>query len=852
MFRKFTAIDLEPELGGRTLALSHAGFDVTAVTAADGLRTAKFYRTAFPQVPLLETDETDYLPPADLLAGRMAPAVSLAGKRAVYAEKLPLLFSALHRIMPKAFLIQTSAAFLQKMPAELFEHKIRGSYSISYRVCDGIDFSGFPVKSVQAYIVGLRWDVAQKTFQFPHPEQMKTVRLPFLERADQVDPWYRQLPARFTPIGNALEHPYFYADYTGKVRGTDLLYLGRPQDCYLRDELGIRRLTHAELALLKGYPESWHSAFSGWSSRRQMYQLLQSAPDLYILRPIVQELYRTLDDAESQTVLVEMEPPPPLPIIASAEVTVEAELTVRKPVPKAKAKRAKDQRAKDKAEGSLLQPRIRITNLRIDRLKGLKDVDIPIQRGLTAIMGVNGAGKSTVLHALACMFSPPVEAGKDSGKGENYKFPFFFTPNPDASWQGSRCRLTYFDENTQSETTRTYEKIHDRWMPHYDSRPKRHVFYLGISSGLPEIEREHQTSYIDYATEEFSDKLSGRIISAASEIMQKDYQSLTSHRTHRKELIGVHTASGITYSSLSMGAGEQRLVKILTTVFHAEPYSLILIDEIDLLLHCNARKRLIRKLSELAERKNLQIVFTTHSQEIGELAAYTGIRYLYHTREKTLVYDHITPDIVYDLSRELDKPLMIYVEDDVAQAAVSCAVRSLGLSRCVEVRNIGSIENAFTLAAGLVLDDAPLDQRLIVLDGDRYRTEEERLRQIERRLSGTEAGHEDRVRRAASVIRQFTLPENTPPEKFLHSLLSTLDGAHELSICAREIRVPTDSHGWLDEIVRRMGQDRYITLHEIMERASDHTGWGPYVEEIRSWLLERASALNLKPIEPCG
>ena len=126
-----------------------------------------------------------------------------------------------------------------------------------------------------------------------------------------------------------------------------------------------------------------------------MYRLLQSASDLYILRPIVQELYRTLDDAESQTVLVEMEPPPPLPIIASAEVTVEAELTVRKPVPKLKAKRAKDQRAKDKAEGSLLQPRIRITNLRIDRLKGLKDVDIPIQRGLTAIMGVNGAGKST-------------------------------------------------------------------------------------------------------------------------------------------------------------------------------------------------------------------------------------------------------------------------------------------------------------------------------------------------------------------------------------------------------------------------------------------------------------------------
>lgn len=93
---------------------------------------------------------------------------------------------------------------------------------------------------------------------------------------------------------------------------------------------------------------------------------------------------------------------------------------------------------------------------------------------------------------------------------------------------------------------------------------------------------------------------------------------------------------------------------------------------------------------------------------------------------------------------------------------------------------------------------------------------------------------------------------DTPPEKFLHSLLVKLDSAHELSACAREVLAPADSHGWLDEIVDRMGQDRGITLHEIMERASDHTGWGPYVEEVRSWLLERASALNLKPMGPCG
>ena len=84
------------------------------------------------------------------------------------------------------------------MPAELFEHTIRGSYSISYRVCDGIDFSGFPVKSVQAYVVGLRWDFAQKMFQFPRPEQVKMARLPFLERADQSDTAPAQSDAGYT------------------------------------------------------------------------------------------------------------------------------------------------------------------------------------------------------------------------------------------------------------------------------------------------------------------------------------------------------------------------------------------------------------------------------------------------------------------------------------------------------------------------------------------------------------------------------------------------------------------------------------------------------------------------------
>lgn len=65
---------------------------------------------------------------------------------------------------------------------------------------------------------------------------------------------------------------------------------------------------------------------------------------------------------------------------------------------------------------------IYIDSINIEKLKGLKNISIEIERnGLTAIMGVNGIGKSTILHALACVFKPKFS------DGENYKFPVFFS-----------------------------------------------------------------------------------------------------------------------------------------------------------------------------------------------------------------------------------------------------------------------------------------------------------------------------------------------------------------------------------------------------------------------------------------
>lgn len=84
-------------------------------------------------------------------------------------------------------------------------------------------------------------------------------------------------------------------------------------------------------------------------------------------------------------------------------------------------------------------------------------------------------------------------------------------------------------------------------------------------------------------------------------------------------MIGVESEV-LAYSSLSMSAGEQKIFLILETILKEDKNALILIDELDLLLHDEALKKLIDAISTHAEDKNKQIIFTTHREMVTTLS----------------------------------------------------------------------------------------------------------------------------------------------------------------------------------------------------------------------------------------
>ena len=116
----------------------------------------------------------------------------------------------------------------------------------------------------------------------------------------------------------------------------------------------------------------------------------------------------------------------------------------------------------------------KIIRLEFESLKNLNECEIDFSdKNLTAILGTNGCGKSTILHALACCYKPI-----DENKSTNYKFSYFFTPTTHSVWEGSRFKLIHeyrIDANLNS-VEETYSKEIRRWKPIYARRTERRQF----------------------------------------------------------------------------------------------------------------------------------------------------------------------------------------------------------------------------------------------------------------------------------------------------------------------------------------------------------------------------------------
>ena len=499
----------------------------------------------------------------------------------------------------------------------------------------------------------------------------------------------------------------------------------------------------------------------------------------------------------------------------------------------------------------------------IQHLKGIRQLDeLSLEdKPLTGIFGPNGNGKSTVLHALAAAYQAPANI-----EGLHY---WSFFPRLDQDlWNGTRFVITHsgtMDTGaafTQAEEPYRKGTATTRWKPLETRRPIREVVYIGLKTCLPALERYSWHDLSGATSAPITDKPNQRALAGVGKILNGSYTAVS-----RLELANFPTRKYVTferadcgtYPSVTMGAGEQRLFSMLSIIETTRKNALILIDEIDVLLHGDALKKLMEHLHAhcMKPANAKQIVFTSHREELLGLQDWINVRHLHRdatqnpTRHRC--FASTDPDSLRRLTGKQERKLEVFVEDDLAEAIVYQVAMELGIPRHVRVIRFGSSQNCFPVLAGLMIKGEKCDNSLFVLDGDVHLDPNERQNMINAACSGDDARAVTIRAAMPAKISEFVLPAGSKPERHLHGLIIAQDpipmspAEKEIHRVATEIVNPGDTHQFIDKLVDTLGENRDAQLARLIPLAAKRAAdWTTYTQPVRTWLTARKAALNLQ------
>ena len=475
-----------------------------------------------------------------------------------------------------------------------------------------------------------------------------------------------------------------------------------------------------------------------------------------------------------------------------------------------------------------------------NELKGIRNMTFNLgEKYVTGIFGPNGCGKSTILHTLLCLYKP-------KSPRIDFKFSDFFISVDAQNWIGNSFSYegAYTEEGRTIPFNRRIEKRAKGWMRSYSDRPDRDVYYIGIRTCLPDVEVEKDGSV--HVQKETIPPKQLEIQRIASDVMNFNYTAVSSHESKKKKNYLGCTNNGIKYLSLSMGTGEQRLFRILEVVVNAPKYSLIVIDEIDLTLHSKALDKLINHLVRIAENNKIQIVFTSHRQELTKRNDINVRHIVPNPGGDTMCLESTTTECVERLTGKNERPLEIFVEDDVAKALIERIASELKIKNKISCYCVGDASNLFKVIGGLHLSGRLNDNMIAVTDGDVYTSADSRKDMMKKVVSGTEQGKEELRDKLLAQILQFKIPEGKSPDEYIHNILAESAEDSEITKVAKDIRGVYDRHQLINEIITNLGGSREVELSHIVEQLSqEKKAWNNYIGQVKDWLERKKVELNL-------
>lgn len=418
------------------------------------------------------------------------------------------------------------------------------------------------------------------------------------------------------------------------------------------------------------------------------------------------------------------------------------------------------------------------------KVRGFTDRTVTFDFPVTAVVGPNGGGKSTVLGAAALAYKS-VLPGRFFAEGGKH----------DASMQNWSIEYEVIDKGLSPNGTvsRTARFKEYRWSR--DSVLDREVKVFGVDRTLPATER---TKLKKAATKAFAalkqEQLPPAVAAYVARILGKPvhgFEQLYVDQAGDITLFSDRTQEGIEYSEFHFGAGEASVIRIVAEVESAPDGSMILIEEIENGLHPVATRRIVEYLIGVTKRKGCQVIFTTHSNDAlaplpskGIWAAYNG----------EVLQGKLDVRALRTITGQIHAKLAIFVEDRFGEMMVTTALRVHGGIEldAVKVHSMGGADPAIQVNQQHNIDPTRQFASVCVLDGDQ---------------SGRES-REDLI---------FCLPGDSLPEAHvLDRVMERLDAVSPK--LALRLQLTVHDQERVKEVVRERALtnwDRHVTWEQI-------------------------------------
>ncbi len=252
-------------------------------------------------------------------------------------------------------------------------------------------------------------------------------------------------------------------------------------------------------------------------------------------------------------------------------------------------------------------------------------------------------------------------------------------------------------------------------------------FIRRYSKNLHKIIDKNLSAYDLYGHERIHENkvLSDEIVKKISSILGKNYTKIriVEHDLYTHEFaktIYLSCENDLNYSEAFAGSGEFAIISLVQAIMEAPKKSLILLDEPEVSIHPGAQEKMLEFLAEQTLKHQHQIVFTTHSSSMIRRLPPEAIHVLYlDINNNTNVRSFVHAEEAFvEIGAHFEKKTII-VEDKAAQLVIEKILKDRNLSANFDV--LKAPNGAEYIKNSLILANSLTDTEnvIFILDGDK-------------------------------------------------------------------------------------------------------------------------------------